>query len=442
MAKWLNYFHKEIWQVDLTSLPKGKAYWIRFLRIVVLISQGFSKSQIQQGASSLTYYTLLGVVPVIALLAGLARGFGFEDVFKKWLLRELPEQRIIIDRLFQYAYASLQSAHQSVIAGVGILILLWAGIKIFLNIESVLNKIWEVQSGRSFARKFTDYLAMLILCPLIVFISSGISVYLSATLSAVISKGFLGSVAPVILPLIDLIPFSLICLLLTFLYIFLPNTRVRFLPALWAGVFSAIVYQLIQWLYLYFQIGVSSYNAIYGTFAALPLFLIWVHLSWVIVLLGAKVSFALQNVNAFDFISEDVQLSHRFRTILSLRIVHLCVKDFCEGKTPPSHIEISNKLSIPLPLTGNLLYQLTEAGVLSEVKRDGDQEFGFQPSRSVEQLTIKKVVDMINNRGESITLPPSPELDLILKSLDTFSQAIEESEGNIPLSTIYTKSEK
>lgn len=435
-VSWVEFLKREIWRVDLEQLSKYRAFWIRFLRILILVSQGFTKSQIQQGASTLTYYTLLGIVPVIALLVGIARGFYLEGALKTWLLQQFADQKDIIEKLFEIANSSLKTAHQGIIVGIGTLILLWAGIKIFLYIERVLNNIWEVKRGRTFARRFTDYLAILLLCPIIVFLASGITVYLSAALTALMSGGILKHIGPLILPLLNLIPVFLTCLLFTFLYIFMPNTRVRFLPALWAGIIAGFIYQVVQWLYLYFQIGVTNYNAIYGTFAALPLFLIWIHLSWVIILIGAKISFAFQNVNAFDFLSEDVYFSNRFRTILLLRITHLCIKNFCEAKPPPSPIEISNKLSIPLPLAGHLLFQLVEANILSEVKRYKDQELGFQPARSIDQLTIKSVLDMINARGEEIPFPPSAELTVILNSLEKFNLAIEESDGNILLKDI------
>lgn len=432
---WIQDLKKEIWRTDLESLSKLKANWIRFLRVVILISQGFTKRQIQQGASALTYYSLLALVPILALLIGIARGFGLEEALKKWLTKQFVEQKLIIERIFQFANSSLETAHQGVLAGVGIVVLLWAGIKIFMYIEANLNTIWEVKGGRSFKR-FTDYFAMILLCPLIVLLSSGITVYLSATVAALTEGGFLEHVGPYLIPLLNLIPFFLTGLLFTFLYIFMPNTRVRFLPALWAGIIAGCMYQIVQWIYLYFQIGVTTYNAIYGTFAALPLLLIWIHLSWVIILLGAKISFALQNVNAFDFLTEDVHLSHRFRTILSLRVALFSIKAFLNETPPPSAIEVSNKLSIPLPLTTHLLFQLADAGVLSEVKRDKDDEVCYQPARNLDKLTIKSVIDMINTRGEEIPLPSSPDIDLILKCLEKFDQTVEQSDGNILLKEI------
>ncbi|MCH9626426.1 MAG: hypothetical protein S4CHLAM2_00480 [Chlamydiales bacterium] len=433
---WRHYLKKEIWRVNLESLPKWKGRKVRLMRILILISQGFTKSQIQQGASSLTYYTLIGIVPIIALLIGLAQLFALEHALKTWLQTQFVDQKEVINKIFDFSKSSLETAHQGLIAGIGIVILLWAGVKIFLYIEKVLNTIWEVKKGRSLMRRFTDYLSMLLLCPLIILLSSGVTVYLTAALTALTSIGFFGHIQPFILPLLNLIPVVLICLLLTFLYIFMPNTRVRFLPALSAGVSAGLIYQVIQWVFLYFQVGVSKYNAIYGTFAALPLFLIWIHISWVIVLLGAKMSFAFQKVKAFDFLSENVHLCHRMRVILSLQVIHLCIKNFCQNSPPLTDVEISNHLSISLPITSHFLSQLTEAGLLTEIKRDKDKETGFSPSPGVDQLTIKRVIDMIDVRGEEIPLPPSRVLASILDHLEKISQALEKSEGNVLLKDI------
>lgn len=431
--KWFRYLKIEIWRIDLATVSKAKARWIRFLRLCLLVSQGFTKSQIQQGASTLTYYSLLAFVPVIALLIGISRGFNLEKSLKNWILGHVAEQKEVVQKIFDFADQSLETAQQGLIAGIGVVILIWACVKILIYLEQGLNTIWEVKRGRTITKQFTDYLALILLFPIIVFFSSGANLYLTTALTAWTKGGILG---PILVPLLNLIPIFLTCLLFTFLYLFLPNTHVRFSPALYAGLIAGFAYQAIQWLYLIFQIGVTRYNAIYGTFAAIPLFLIWIHLSWVIILLGAKIAFAIQNVNAFDFFSEDIQLSHRFRIILSLRITHQAIKKFCSGSPPPTEVEISNALSIPLPLAGLLIYQLVGSGVLSEVKRLDQEEFGFQPAKSVDQLTIKSVIDMINERGETIPLPPSNEIELILKSLDNFSQALNESKGNILLRDI------
>lgn len=432
----MQFFKKEIWHVQISTLPKGKSLLYRFLRILILTSQGFTKSQIQQGASALTYYSLLAIVPIIALLIGIARGFLLEQTFESWMLVHFPEQGEAIKRIFTFANESLQKASGGVIAGIGVAILLWSAIKILLNIEFVMNQIWDVTEGRSLAKRFTDYLAVLFLAPIIILITSGVTGYLSALLATLSHKKLLEPITTLLVPLLSVVSFLLTSLLFTFLYIFMPNTRVKFLPALLAGIFTAIAYQLLQWLYLYFQIGVASYNAIYGTFAALPLFLIWLNLSWTIILLGAKFCFAVQNVDAYEFISEDNHLSNKFRMICSLRIAHLCIRKFVAEEPPPTSLEISNHLSIPLHLAHQLIVQLTVAKVIVEVKRETDQEEAYVPARSVDRLTIKRVIDMIDEGGEAIPLPPSHEVVLILKSLEKFSVAVEKSDGNLLLKDI------
>lgn len=434
--KLLDFLTKEIWHVQIATLPKWKAYWYRFLRIILLISRGFTKSQIQQGASSLTYYSLLAIVPIIALLIGVARGFSFERPLQNWLLNQFSDQKEVIQQIFDYATASLQRASGGLITGIGIAILIWSAIKILTSIEFVMNQIWEVEKGRTLARKFTDYLTLFFVAPIIIFIASGLTGYLSALFSALSKGSLLAPVVPFLIYLFSIVSFLLTGLLFTFMYIFIPNTSVRLIPALVAGIFTAIAYQILQWGYFYFQIGVSNYNAIYGTFAAFPLFLIWVHLSWIIVLLGAKVCFSLQNVDAYEFISDEIHLSPKSLMICSLQITHLSVKSFVHEIPPPSILEISNRLSIPLLLTSQLVHQLVKAKVLIEVKREPDQEEAYQPAKSVDRLTIKNVIDMIDESGEAIPFPPSEDLSRILNSLKKFNSLIEKSDRNILLRDI------
>lgn len=429
------FFKKDIWHVQISKMPWWKALFYRILRILLLTYHSFRTGQIQQGASALTYYSLLAVVPIIALLIGIARGFLFEKSLELWLLEHFSEQQQVVHQIFKYANASLEQAKGGLIAGIGVLLLGWAAIKILMNLELVMNQIWEIKKGRTFAKKFTDYLAMIFLAPVIVFLASGLTGYISALLSAMSKGKVMEQFVSVLIVIASIISFLLISLLFSFLYIFIPNTRVRFIPGLIAGLFAAIVYQLLQWIYFYFQIGVASYNAIYGTFAAFPLFLVWLHLSWVIILIGAKLCFAIQNAEAYEFMSEEMGFSHRFRLISALRIAHLCIKRQDLEQPAPCLIEISNVLSMPLVLTRQLTEHLVAAGVLVEIKTE-DQEETFQPAKSAERLTIKRVIDMINNTGAAIPLPPSPELNAILQSLEKFSEAIAHSKANILLKDV------
>lgn len=425
------FFAEEIWQIDTSQLSFFKKLWIRCLRVFILVLRSFRKSQIQQGASALTYYSLLAVVPVVMLILGIARGFLLEDDLKTLLLSKFTVQEEAVTLLINLAEGALKAIHQGFIIGMGTLLLIWSSINILNYIEIVMNSIWNVKRERSMAKRFSDYLALIFICPIIAVVASSLTFYVSARLSAIHHQQFLfEELGTIVFAILNLIPYLLTGALFTFLYIFIPNTTVRFLPALYAGMITGVIYQILQWAYLYFQFGVSSANQIYGTFAAFPLFLIWLNISWMIFLLGAKMCFAFQNVHAYEFISENFQLSQNYRQILYLRIIHFIIRRFCKRESPPTKIEVSNYLSIPLALTLELLFELTDGKILSEVIIQNDEEVAYQPALDVNQLTIQKALEMMDQRGNKIPLPQTPDVAAIVKQLTEFRSLIEHSEAN------------
>lgn len=422
-VKIIDFLTKGIWHLQINALPARRALGIRLLRVIMLTSQGFTKNQIQHGASALTYYSLLAVVPIIALLIGVARGFLFEHTLESWLLQYFKDQAFVVNKIIGYANASLEKTKGGTIAIFGIAIFVWAGINILTNIELVMNEIWEVKRSRSLAKRFTDYFALLFITPIMVFVATALTGYLSTLFSVLLKGRIIEHLSIILLPLLSIFSFLLISLLFTFLYIIMPNTRVHFFPALIAGLFTGLLYQLLQWLYFYFQIGVANYNAIYGTFAAVPLFLVWLHLSWIVTLMGAKIAFAIQNVDGYEFVTEDSEISHESRLICALRIAHLCIKRFMQAKTPLSSQEISKELIIPHRLTDELMEQLVKAGLLTAIKGDSWQ-ITYQPARNIDDLTIKKVSDMLNRTGTQIPLPDSDSMTAILKNLKQFDHIL------------------
>ncbi len=426
-----NYLKKDIWNVRLEDLPRKKAIKIRIYRVLMLIAQGFSKWQVQQGASALTYYTLLAIVPVLAFLFRITKNLLLQDGFSKWLDTQFAGQQLVVQRLIQYAQLTLKQTDKGILTGIGILLVLWSGIRILLYIEFIMNHIWEVREKRSWAKRFTDYMAVIGFCPALLAISIVTTAYVSTAITDIRKEtGVLDLLGPVLFPLLHFLPVAISWLFLTFLYVFIPNTYVRLLPAFYAAVIAGSIYQVISWFYFYLQIGVSRYNAIYGTFAALPLFLIWVHLSWIIVLVGANIAFAFQNVKACEFGSSDSKISHYMHRLLTLCIAHFCIKMFAESKPAKTALEISDKLNIPLRLTKEILYQLVEAGVLLEVAQVGERMNAFAPAIPEDLLTIKRVIDMIECHGDRIPLMESSEREQIIKSLEAFSELIEKSDQN------------
>ncbi len=230
----------------------------------------------------------------------------------------------------------------------------------------------------------------------------------------------------------------MIWLMFTFVLIFIPNTKVRFKTGLVAGIVSGTIFQLVQWAYINFQIGVAKYGAIYGSFAALPLFLMWLQISWLVVLFGAELAFAMQNVETYEFEQDCLSISQSHKKLLALLITNHFVKEFCRGEKPSDAAQVSRNLEIPIRLVRQILFELVEANVLSEVRKEAeDKEVAYQPARDVETLTIKNVSDALDDRGNS-TVPTiqSDELQKLSDCLRGFAEIIEKSPSNISLKAI------
>jgi len=217
----------------------------------------------------------------------------------------------------------------------------------------------------------------------------------------------------------------------------MPNTKVNFKAGLFGGIIAGTIYQVVQWVYITFQIGVANYGAVYGSFAALPLFLVWLQMSWLIVLLGAEISFAEQNVETYEFEPDCLKVSYSFKQLLALRIAQLVVNEFCEGHPPKTAAEISHELELPIRLANEIIFELTESGVLSEVKINDSQMTAFHPARDPQSFTIENVLEMLNRRGiEDVPIAESRELDKIKECVEAFKKTIQSSPINLTLKEI------
>ncbi len=410
---------------------------VQQLRIILLSFRGFNEDKCQLRASALTFYSLLSVVPVAAMAFGIAKGFGFEAMLENQLYERMQGQEEVIGQIITFAQSFLESTKGGVIAGIGIAVLFWTVIKVLGNIETSFNDIWGIKKSRSIGRKFSDYLSIMLICPILLIMSSSITVLIASQIKIIVEKiSILGVFSPAILISLKILPFCVIWVLFTFIYVFMPNTKVKFFAGLLGGIIAGTIYQLVQWAYINFQIGVSKYGAIYGSFAALPLFLVWLQMSWRIVLFGAEVSFAKQNVDTYEFEPDCLQTSLSFRRLMALAMTHVCVKNLYGGKVPWTAEEISHYLEAPIRLTNEILFELTESGILAEVKKDG-QLSAFQPARNIEQYTIKNIVKMLDNRGiNNLPVTSSKEMNKIADCLIALEKTIEQSSDNLNLKDI------
>ncbi|HON53821.1 MAG TPA: YihY/virulence factor BrkB family protein, partial [Bacteroidales bacterium] len=369
IAKLLTFITNDIWSINIKKLSSGQSFLIRLVRVIILAVRGFNEDRCIEKASALTYYTLFSLVPIAAMAFGIAKGFGFDAYLEEYLTQKFHDKQELLKQILEFSNSMLANARGGVIAGIGIVVLLWSVIKVLGNIESSFNEIWAVNKQRTFVRKISDYLTIMLLAPIFIIISSSatsqISLYITSLQKTV---PWVSEVYGLISIALNLLPYSLIWLAFAFLYIVMPNTKVSFKSAFLGGVIAGIVFQVIQYFYIKFQVGVTSYNAIYGSFAAIPLFLFWMQLSWIIVLMGAEIAYATQNVKNFEFEVETKQLSHSLKMKLSLWVMHRIVLDFEQGLPPQTSEQLSNSLDIPHRITKMILNILLDAHLIHETK--------------------------------------------------------------------------
>jgi len=435
------FFTIGIWEIHPKDLPFPLPSLLKGLRIILLASRGFLKDQCQKNAAVLTYYSMLNVVPVVAVMFAVAKGFGLEKMIEKQVLQMAEKanwEADITNQILTFSHSLLDQAKGGLIAGVGVVLLLWTVISILGKIEESLNDIWEVKKSRTLIRKFSDYLAMMISGPILLIISSSATVLVASQVKVIMQKiAVLGFFSSVITFLLNLLPYVSIWAMLTMVYLVMPNTRVPLRAGIIAGVVAGTIFQIVQWVYIKFQIGVASYGAIYGSFAALPLFLGWVQMSWMIILFGAEFAHAVEYFETFGFHPDYSRISISSKRMIMLRIFHLLTKRFSLGETPLSAKEISHRLEIPAPLIRQLLSELMNVGLVTEASGGIKHDVAFQPGRTIENITVKEALDEFEKHGIS-KLPDSSSEDArkIAAYLKEISDVLEKSPANVRLKEI------
>jgi membrane protein len=438
IRKVINFITRDIWRIKGSKIPRKRFFLINNLRVAILALRGFNEDKCSLRSSALTFYTLLSIVPIFAMAFGIAKGFGFEKILEQHILENFPTQDDVIVNIINFANSMLEQTRGGFIAGVGVIVLFWAIIKVLTNIEKSFNDIWGIKEIRPLGRRLSDYLSIMLVCPIFLITTSGVTVFVR-TQAVILTEriSLLGTVGPLINFLLGFLPYMILWAMFAFIYIFIPNTKVNFKSGIIAGIFAGTVYQITQVVYVVFQIGVGKYNAIYGSFAALPLFLVWLQLSWRIVLFGAELSFAHQNVETYEFEPDCLNVSASFRKLLTLRVVNMLVKNFAKGKKPITASEISHELEIPIRLLRDILNDLLDAKVLSAVSMGETRDTAYHPGCDINLMTIKYVLDKLDENGSGdIPVVETKELTKISDSLKSFGKLIEGSKNNLLLKDI------
>ncbi|MBN2480836.1 MAG: YihY family inner membrane protein [Bacteroidales bacterium] len=430
LNRFRHLFEKDIWTISAKDKNPVLSFFVRQGRIFLIALRGFTEDKIQLRASALSFYTMLSIVPILAMVFGISQGFGFKEFLINSINQRFDKQQELIDVLLGFVENYLGRFSGGFITAIGLIILFWSVMKVLGNIESSFNNIWQIKKSRMFTRKFTDYLSILVIAPVLLLVTLSLNVSQIPGISEDIA--FLHYLDSFLKILVRFFSFTLIWFVFTLLYILIPNTKVKFLPAMIAGIIAGTMFQLLQWGYVNFQSLLTGYSAIYGTFAAIPLFMMWLELSWLIVLLGAEISFAYQNAEHYEQEAEGVDVSHKQRKVLTLLVTKTIVKNFTEGKLPLKAAEIANLHGIPVRLVRDIIYDLNRCGIINETLTGDVREIAYQPAVDPSKISVSFVIDSLDKHGHQASLDKySKELSELSALVESFYKDLQKSSGNI-----------
>jgi membrane protein len=428
--KRLNYL---IWHTPLSEISKGKTFLFKQLKIIMLALRGFYNDNVQLRASALTLYSLLSLVPAAAIAFAIAKGFELDKTLQQLIIDKFYAQQEVLNWLLKNAMNAIHETRGGYMAGIGMIILFWSVMSLLNRIESSFNYIWQVKSSRPWYRKFTDYLTIMLIAPVVIILSSSIKVFISTELAEYMVKApILDIFKPLVTALVHSAPYIISWAVLTVLFIIMPNAKVKFVPALISGVVAGTILQILQYLYFDLQLGITKLSAIYGSFAAVPLLILLLQSSWIVVLLGAELSFANQNFSHYELESVSLNISaHQKRTVM-LMILHMIVKNFSLGDKPIGAETIAHHLNIPVRLSRDILEDLTNARLVSVLHDNEHKERLYQPAIDINMLTISFVLERLDKHGITrIVVSRTADYNKIAGILEKFDNLVEGSDSNI-----------
>lgn len=413
------FFSTTLWDLEPEAFAGVRRIGVKYLQIVALVIRDFRDDQCLLRASALTFASILSMVPFFALTFAVLKGFGVHNKIEPLILNRVAAgSQEIVDRVITY----INNTNMTSLGAIGLVTLILTVVSLLGNIEEAFNVIWGVRETRSFYRKFSDYLSVVIIGPILLLAAVSITTSLQsqALVRWLLLKSYLGDL---FLFLFRLAPYVTIWLALVFLYIFIPNTRVRFKSALIGGIIAGTLWQLAQWGYIHFQVGVGKYNAIYGTLAILPVFMVWIYTSWLIVLFGVELVCAHQNIRTFLLEARNISFSQSRRELLTLAVLEKIGASFHFGRNPRSTEQLAEELDIPVRMVRELLAFLAESGF---ILTNAGECTTFTPARELEDIAVSQVISSLRNYGDECRFAVMNEdvirIRKILERLDSVTE--------------------
>ena len=425
ISKITEFIRYDMWRLTSTELDsRAKRVGYGFIRTIVLVVRGFGSKNLNDKAKALTYSLIFAIVPILAMIFGVAKGFGVADVIEKQLNQSFLGETNMVPTIMAMVDRYLETAQDGLFIGIGLLILLWAVYSFFQSVETAFNQIWNVQKSRSILRQVTTYIAILVLIPVLIVCSAGINIFVHTTVAnighiEVLHDFFHTSGA-------KLLQFVMCWLLFTLMYIAIPNTKVRFKSALIPGILMGTLFQLLQMLSVYLIAMLSRTSIVYGAFATIPILMTWLQYTSLLILMGAEMSYAIQNNEEFEYEHDLNKMSRRYKDFIMVYLLAVIVKRFEADEAPLTAHELAIRDRLPIRLVNQLLSRMVETGILREVYVENEEEKTFQPALDTHKISVGLVFDRIESQGtEEFLKSPSPEMlafwESYLKLKDTYS---------------------
>jgi membrane protein len=431
IKKIIDFLTHDVWQKDENDLS-GRGWWaVRQLRVVIFTAKGFNRHDTAVRSAALSFFTVMSLVPILALIFVIFKGFGMESSFNEYLYDLLPGYSNIVDQIVVFIDNLLARTRGGVMAISAFFVLIWAVIQVFGNVEGAFNKIWEVKRSRSFSRRFSAYMALVILVPILLLAAN--SMYAGIKSQVEVFTGSLGAEI-----LFSIASVAIVIFMFSIIYFVLPNTDVKYKNALKAGVVAGIGFSLFQVIYVFIQGNLSAYNAIYGTFAAIPLFLLWLQVSWQILLFGGELSFAMQNIRDFESERREQQVSYDSRCKIMIAVMVIVIRNYLDGTGLSTPEKIAAEIGLPVRTVREVANELENDDLLLYVKNEKtDKVDSMAPGRDPHTIRFFDVINSVTEHGDEISgLYETALLKRIDTTYEKVKGEIRSSKDNILLTNL------
>lgn len=393
------FIQYDIWRWTSNELEDArftKRIGLGVLKTIILVIRGFNSKQLNMTANALTYNLVFAIIPILAMILAIAKGFGFAEMIESHIQHVIPGGSNMMPEVMGMINRYLETAQGGTFIGIGLLILIWAVYSFFRNVEQAFNSIWDVRQSRSIIRQLTIYVAVLFFVPIVIITSTGLSLIVQTTIE---SQPLLARMSEWHSTVVRLVQFVLVWLVFIWMYIAIPNTKVHFRSAVFPAVLMGTLFQLLQMLSMYVIVFLSRTSIVYGAFATIPIIMMWLQWTCLLILIGAEMSFAIQNNEQFEYEKDLEKMSRRYKDFVTLFLLNKIIQRFENDELPYMATELAHDNNLPIRLVNQLLNRLVEVGLLRTVYVEQKEDKTYQPALDTHKISIGMVVDRIDKQG-------------------------------------------